>query len=350
MTSPNDLLTLHGISKTVYSLIYPETRMMIENLWNLGGRGELSEMYEEPETKKQDEMHKEFLNKWLSWVAPIVDFDPGVLAYSYPTNGSSEAIRDAIDEIAATGMGHRAIIVFDGEYEGYEAIAKARHILFIKIRREHWKEDLNALIDNEAIIPRSFFLSQPSAIDGNLWAEYDEFMSYTRDHFPHMRIYLDLCYVGAVAKDYKINATYSHIEKVFFSLSKIFGVYYHRVGGVFSRKEMPGLYGNMWFKNLFSLRLGVNLMETFGPYDLPRNYQHVQGTIVEDGMMEYLTNRIISIVRPSDVIILAHYYRPKNELEIETYLARGQSVRLCLTPAMAKYIHEHAPRKANKIQ
>ena len=61
-----------------------------------------------------------------------------------------------------------------------------------------------------------------------------------------------------------------------FSLSKPFGVYYDRIGGVLCRDPMPSLFGNQWFKNLTSLQLGAALLERHDVFDLPRRYKSVQ--------------------------------------------------------------------------
>jgi hypothetical protein len=84
-------------------------------------------------------------------------------------------------------------------------------------------------------------LSQPSAIDGNLWPGYGDFLQHMAERHPQVEVMLDLCYVGLLARDYAIEIGYPNIVRLFFSLSKIFGVYYHRMGGVFSKREIPGL-------------------------------------------------------------------------------------------------------------
>ena len=63
---------------------------------------------------------------------------------------------------------------------------------------------------------------------------------------------------------------------VIFSLSKPFGVYYHRIGGVLTRAEVPTLRGHLWFKNLFSLHLGERLMAAHGARELPARYAALQ--------------------------------------------------------------------------
>ena len=66
------------------------------------------------------------------------------------------------------------------------------------------------------------------------------------------------------------------VQALAFSLSKPFGVYYDRIGGVLCRNAMPSLFGNQWFKNLTSLQLGAALLERHDVFDLPRRYKNVQ--------------------------------------------------------------------------
>ncbi len=129
----------------------------------------------------------------------------------------------------------------------------------IQHNRQFWK-DLER--DSDAMRPGDcFYLSQPSSIDGNTWDDADEFIKMMAHTHPYVRIRLDLCYLGTTTRPFKLlNANMFNVDMIFFSLSKVFGVYYHRIGGVFCKRKLPGLFGNRWFKNLFSLQLGCELM------------------------------------------------------------------------------------------
>ena len=58
----------------------------------------------------------------------------------------------------------------------------------------------------------------------------------------------DLTYVGSVAREFRIELAPPNIPAFVISRSKPFGGYYHRVGGVFARREYPSLFGNKWFR------------------------------------------------------------------------------------------------------
>jgi hypothetical protein len=79
-----------------------------------------------------------------------------------------------------------------------------------------------------------------------------------------IHVIVDLTYVGAVADPVDIDLRSPAVEAVVWSLSKPFGVYYHRVGGLVARAEIPTLRGHHWFKNLFSVHLGERLMAAHG--------------------------------------------------------------------------------------
>jgi len=295
-----------GVSTTVYSLVYPETRALLAELW----AGQPHAMYEEPWTSRQDAMHEEFFQAWAGWSGQpdIAERFP----HAYPCSGSSEAIRDAICRMAARSPRPR-LVMLEGDYEGYPALAAAYGVDVVRLRREHWREQLAAVEG-----PVEAFLSQPSSIDGNVWPDFDDFVRC----FPGP-VNVDLCYLGCTTRPVEIDLGHPSIERVFFSLSKVFGVYYHRIGGVWSRSEMPGLWGNRWFKNLFSLHFGTELMRRYGCGELAERYASVQAEVAE----AYRS----AALKPSDVVLLA------TAEEGEALFTRGSGIaRYCLTPGMAR--------------
>ena len=56
-----------------------------------------------------------------------------------------------------------------------------------------------------------------TAIDGNVWADYDAFATALLDVAPGAALMLDLTYVGCVAKPFTVKADYPNIETIFFS-------------------------------------------------------------------------------------------------------------------------------------
>lgn len=311
-----------GITKTVYSIYWPLTRDIIDSVW-AGERDRLHSQFEEPWTKKQDALHEPFLQRWTEWATPL---QPRItrreFPHWYPTNGSSEGLRETLADFAA----HRrdnALHVFRGEYEGYEAYAQGYGVRVV--HHDRMALDMEGSLRAGDI----FMLSQPSAIDGNIWPGYDEFLRHMADRHPEVEIMVDLCYVGLLARDYSIRIDHPTITRLFFSLSKIFGVYYHRMGGVFSKREMPGLYGNMWFKNLHSIHLAHRLLDATTVASIPELYRRHQVAVVAK-----LQNRFPRL-RASDALLLGHHeFEADTATDADRLLRRDSVVRYCLSPAI----------------
>jgi hypothetical protein len=331
----NALLARAGVSKTVYSYVMPETERALDALLD-GDRELLRDMYRESWTQKQDLMHDEFFDVWKNWAAPIVGLDRSDFPFVYTTAGASEALRETI-----YAYGHQARIegftpaihVFDGEYEGFGAYAAAAGISIVTHRRDSWRESLGRIGARD-----QFYISQPSAIDGNVWNDFQAFVAALNKKQPTAKIMLDLTYVGCVARSFRVETASQNIAAVFISLSKPMGLYYHRVGGVFTRQSSAGLFGNRWFKNLLSLKLGSLMMRRFGVYDLPRRY----AAMGQEPAVAELRGNLGLDLEGSDVYMLATAAVPKNPTDLEKYLRRGtghEKLRLCLTPTIARLVN-----------
>lgn len=358
----NRLLAQAQVSKIVYALVMPETEAVVDIVLDgedsaagtqlaARGREQFHDMFREAWTQKQDAAHEVFFDTWRQWTSPIVRFGQATFEFQYPTSGASEAIREAIyaHGVASRRDGRRPVIhVFEGEYEGFAAYAAAAGIETRTHLRSAWQRAIEKLGPGE-----QFYLSQPSAIDGMIWDDYDEFMDRLQAGAAAVQVMLDLTYVGCVSREFIVRADYPNIEVVFFSLSKPAGTYYHRIGGMLSRREYAGLFGNKWFKNLTSLKIGTEFMSRYGVYELPRKYRSIQTSVV-DQVNQQLG---LSLV-PSDVSLLATSAAPVNPSELESFLLRGsadqQRVRVCLTPRMAHAIDPRltpsvAPRYYERI-
>jgi|GEM_PF-1885129 len=344
-----DLLAT-GITTTVYALPYPETEKLTTQFWL--NEDLFNTLFAAAYTRRQDQAHVPFVTAYLSWSAEVVkglnDFE-----YAYISNGSSEAIKDTVAQIAkkrastlelqiqALQEGKELpplprIHVFEGEYEGISAYASAHGVELVKHPRG--KETILKLptLTNQGDY---FYISQPSAIDGNLWTDYDLFMQKSKS--ADIKVLVDLAYVGVVANPYHIDVSHSHIESVFYSLSKSFGAYYQRIGGVFTRKENPLLFGNKWFKNLASLGVGTLLLNNHDVYDLPRKHRWAQDAVINESNAKWGTT-----LQPSDVVLLAHQAASLDEVpdELRTVYRRNNkeegTLRPCLTPGMDILINE----------
>jgi len=326
VTQSSDLLgraatpVLDGFSTAVYGLVLPETRATVARLWS----EQPNELYEAPYEDRQDHAHVVFLDAWQAWLRSHVRF--GDAHFRYVTNGSSEAIRESVWSFAHDAAAQRqvpALHVFAGEYEGYAAYARAAGIPVTAHNRDEWTE-----IRYAPNTLHRWYVSQPSAIDGNTWAEFPDFLAATaRDG---VEVAVDLAYVGATPRLLAIDLSSPNVRYVFFSLSKIFGVFYHRAGGVLSRTPMLGLEGNKWFKNIFSLYLGTALIrESPNPLALPTKYQPTQMEACR-----LLNERHGLPLSPSDVILLAS--TPAGPYP--TAFRRGSGYRWCLTPTMDRLL------------
>jgi histidinol-phosphate/aromatic aminotransferase/cobyric acid decarboxylase-like protein len=318
-----------GVSRTVYSLLVPETAAVLDQLWVKRPHG----LYAHAHTDRQDGYESKFSAKWIQWSAPVLSMPAGLTAHFYPTAGSSEAIRDSIASHAVSrphAAYTPAIHVFYGDYEGYSAYATAFKVKVVR-------HDRNNYMDTVAIESRPgdlFYLSHPSSIDGNIWEGFDSFCSWIKRNAPGVKIMVDLCYVGMISRRYHINLNHSNISAVFLSLSKVFGVYYHRIGGMFSRDERPSLCGNMWFKNMFSLQYGIDLMNAHGVYSLPRTYKNYQLSVVSE------LSPVFRRLHPSDVTMLAYQQPAPGDNKFEKYFTREKGItRVCLTPKMDRMIN-----------
>ena len=327
LETPGALLDL-GVSKPVFDCRWPLTRERTEALWASRPHA----LYDQPYLGGQDDLHETVTARWRAWAAPVVAV-PDAFRFHYATQGSTEAIREslALHAIASRASGREPVIhVFHGEYEGYAAEMEGYGGRVVRHGRDAYEESFA----REARPGDRVYLSQPSAIDGNVWTGYDAFIAFLEARHPELRVVVDLTYVGTVARDHRIAVGSPAIDVVVASLSKVMGIYYHRVGFAFARAPLAGLYGNRWFKNTFSLALASDLLERTGnPYMLPRLHEPVQQEIVRD-----LAARTRLSVVASDAVLLAT--SPAAEAGVSDdlrVLARGapgrERLRFCLTPA-----------------
>lgn len=339
-----------GGSKTVYALVTPETEaaknLILGNAVDGpdAARRRHLEQFRDAWTGKQFAAHERFIECWIGWAAPVVALDAAGLPWRYPTAGGSEAL---FHVIAAYGNRARVerfnpeVHVFAGEYEGYKAYAEACGIAVIEHSRADWQAVGRALP-----LTALFCLSQPSAIDGNVWRDANDFLGILAVGAKAPRVLLDVTYVGSIAEQplARIAADSPAVQALAFSLSKPFGVYYDRIGGVLCRGAMPSLFGNQWFKNLTSLQLGIALLERHDVFDLPRRYKNIQREAAA-----LVGRRLGLTLSPCDVSVLAQAdNKTTADRALANFLRRpagdlDASLRLCLTPAMAEMIGTAGP-------
>jgi histidinol-phosphate/aromatic aminotransferase/cobyric acid decarboxylase-like protein len=299
--------------KTIYSLYFPEVRHQLDELWNTKPHY----LFDNNFNGQQEGKEIELLKVWSKWVSSNVIFSEQDFKHQYVTAGSSEAIREFINNCS---INNKRLILFENDYEGYKAFAESSKCKYVIVDRDQFASF--SFIERDVVI-----FSNPSSIDGKYWINYDKFCNYILINHPSVEIALDLCYVGICVNDVLINCNYKNIRTIFFSLSKVFGVYFHRIGGVFSKDELLGLVGNKWFKNMFSLEFGILLMKTFKVNELSLKYKNYKQEVEKTIETEFNIK-----IKENDVLILSY------SDDYLTEFCRGLKTRICITPALLKKI------------
>jgi hypothetical protein len=315
-----------GASKTVYALVTPELEAVKrESLGYQDGTDPFFGQFREAWTNKQDAYHEAFFDTWIRWSSPLIKFHREDFPFYYPTSGASEPIRQLIFDQAVKDS-TAVIHCFLGEYEGYRAMAEAAGLQFMEHTRLMHSEVAAKMKPNDL-----FFISQPSAIDGTVWWDFNDFVKT----MPLFSVVADITYVGAVPNQAnRIYLSAPSIRNVVFSLSKPFGCYYDRIGGVWCRHENLALFANKWFKNLTSIQLGTAMMEQYGVFSFPEKFAPLQREAVA-----HVSQKLGINFRAADVFILgkSHPTQDERESDLGQYLRRGANdLRVCLTPYMAK--------------
>lgn len=268
-----------------------------------------------------DEVHvpiiERIVNAYSNTVPALSKFN-----YSYPTAGSSEGIFHLLVGLKKKGV--EEINVFKGEYEGYEAQAKNIGLCVNVVNRKNASKIENG----------HFFISNPSAIDGNIIT--NEEINKICDN--GNKVVIDLAYVGG-AREYTFDISHENIEAAVMSFSKPYGVFRFRIGGfTFSKDEIPTLYGNKWFKDTTRLFQALKIAEDIGPEKLHARYEPLQKKIITSLNEKFGLN-----IRQSDALLLGYL---KNEdtklydekkLELIEPFKRGDGYRFCLTPYFEKF-------------
>lgn len=348
-----------GIQKAIFAVITPEiNRVMSDTL-------PVTTDKHEDWMKVEGHIHDAFFKQWFQWTSPVLSLNSKAFPFQRPTAGASEGIRAAIEHYGATARRDRfepEVHTFTGEYEGFPSYARAAYIDTKAHNRSHWHIAIEELKKASKDKPVLFCLSHPSAIDGSVWPDYDDFMKTLARECPNVKVLLDLTYVGLVAKDYHVNADYPNVQHVVFSLSKPAGSYYNRIGGFISREEFPPLYGHKWFLNMDSLKVGTEFMRKFGIRELPQKYAKQDQIAVaqiwqraKDAVVQGEGDYRLPKLRPSDVWGIAVGEPSSDASMLERSLTRGtgdyRTVRVCTTPTLSYLIaSELAPESLEAVK
>ncbi len=259
-----------------------------------------------------DEIHVPIIRRIVSIYSPVISGLSG-FSFAYPTSGSSEGLFHLLTSLRTNGVD--AIHVLEGEYEGYGAQAQNVGIRVVS----HSIEDALTIAK-----PCYWFISNPSARDGNIIP--DSFIQglLKKNH----KLVLDFAYVGTTRK-HVFDANHPNILAVVLSFSKPYGVFRFRMGGfLFTRGEIPSLYGNKWFKDVSRLIQALVLAERIGPRKLHSIYGPIQKKIVQGINAAHGLS-----LRPSDSFLLANCSLDAGKIKTELQpFIRGSRFRFCLTP------------------
>jgi len=244
--------------------------------------------------------------------------------FAYTTMGSSPALFNILAQLKTDG--YKNINVLKGDYQGYKAYAESLKLEVAEYERLPAYEDKKSGV---------WFMSNPSAIDGNIirqdWlnemcARGNEFV-------------FDLSYAGMT----KPNVYFLHknVKAVVFSMSKPYGLFRFRMGGfVFSREEIPSLFGNKWFNDTTRMLQAWKILEKFGFHKLYQKYRPIQEALVERVGEVFMFD-----MKPSDVFLMAYHVNEYSFQQEVTKMMKffnrvGRTYRFCLTPyfeEMEKY-------------
>lgn len=268
-----------------------------------------------------DDYHESFIEKFVSCSK---NFQKGLSNFEnrYFVNGSSEAIFHLLVDAIYKNQG-KPIYVFKGEYEGFKEYAK-------NISGKVKEIDQNRSL---ADLPQGrWFISNPSAIDGNILSNKTINQICDLGH----EVILDISYLGTTKK-YQLDLTHKNIIAVLASLSKPFGLFYYRIGIAFSKKTLPTLYPNKWFKNILSITIGKALLDKFGIGHFYKKYRPLQLEAIKKLNKEAGIKAV-----PSDILLLANCKSnnvSKTQKEKLSQFLRGDNFRFCLTPYFLKGLH-----------
>ncbi len=300
---------------TVYSYRHRETRAIVNNVVAKGFPHRVFLKATNP-PGALDNYHEPVIDKVLDFNRDSV---PALKEFGgrYPTSGSEEGIREIMTHLQAQGV--KRIYVLKGEYEGFQAVAEQRCMETFEVHPG---------TDPRTIDPGYWFISNPSARDGNIIPNNLINDICEAGH----NVFYDLAYLGSTRR-HEFDLSHPNIFAAVISFSKTYGLFYDRIGFAFSRQPVPSLYGNKWFKSIFALMVAEAIVDQLRPGQLSEKYKFIQEQIITDINEEHDLN-----MRPSDTFLLAHIRAEDAaglgpaQLEMIAKFRRGDVYRFCLTP------------------
>jgi len=319
--------------KTVYSYLLPEVRKIISGLSMEELNERLMKSVQVSESGKiisgaLDHSHLQVIeNLKKAYEKSVLGLEK--FKWQYFTAGSEEGIREYITRLKTLGV--KEIYMLYGDYEGYKEVALQRGMRVTEIWCNFNPKELK---------PGYFFISNPSARNGN-WLS-DGFINDICE--AGHKVFLDLTYFGST-HPMSVNVSHPNIDAVAFSFSKPYGLFYLRIGFLFTKQYngIPSLYSNIWFRSEFSLMLAEKIIEKVGEIPDIEKYKKIQSKIVEQIQDETGLN-----LQPSHTFLLAHmpfeaFHLGSQEKACLIPFLRDGEYRFCLTP----YFIEHEQKGEN---
>jgi len=244
---------------------------------------------------------------------------PGLAGFNhrYVTAGSEPGIMESFTLLRQKGVS--SIYVRKGEYEGYKAVAETRGIGIVEVERK---------TDPASVAPGYWYLSNPSAINGNIIPEEEIEAVCEAGH----QVFYDLAYLDST-RPHEFDVRHPNIFAAVVSFSKTYGMFYDRIGAVFSREPIPSLYGTRWFYNPEAVLKANAVLGSLQPNELYSVYRPGQEAIIDEINREYGLG-----MRPSDTFLLGHLTADDakklnaEQLALIARHKRADSYRFCLTP------------------
>lgn len=246
----------------------------------------------------------------------------------YFTNGSSEAIFHLLAELRTLSEYGVPLYQLEGEYQGYQEFAKALDLPIQTVPLVN--------LGPGGVPTGVVVLSNPASKDGNI-VDPNVLTTILRRH----EVILDLAYMGMTIQPLNIDLTQPGIRAVVGSLSKPFGLYYYRIGFCYSRDPVASLYGNKWFKNALSIKIGESVLDHFA---VPNNMAAFKGNyfIQQEKAVRELnewSGNPMCQTKASDVWLLAHNEHAKLGQKFEAFKRTADMYRFCLTPHYLEHAH-----------
>jgi len=284
----------------------------------------LSRFLQAPE--EMDTMHEPILQKYVDRHSVAL---PGLAGFQnrYPTAGSEEGIRETLSYLLMQGV--EQVYVLKGEYEGYHFVGETRGYNHEGETKQLKTIEIDSNTTNVTDIePGWFFISNPSARDGNIIP--NEFIDEVCEG--GHKVFYDLAYVDST-RPHEFDLSHENIRAAVISFSKPYGLFYFRAGAAFTKEPIPSLYGNKWFKVVPSLLVADKLMDSVNPGELYQKYGPVQ-----EGIIKRINDEHGLGMRASDALLLGHLKKEdvggfsQEQLDLIRPFKRGDDYRFCLKP------------------